>query len=132
MPFEHEKLADGGLQITAAGELKGSDLIALNQELYATPEQIRAITYQLCDFTRVDGVRASAEEIRKLAAQDRAAGHVNQEMLIAVVGSDDVVFGLARMWQAQAESSPFETQVFRTMEQARAWIDGRLSGRRKG
>jgi hypothetical protein len=39
------------------------------------------------------------------------------------VASEDVVFGMARMYQMTTVESDSRVGVFRTIEEARAWLD---------
>jgi len=43
-------------------------------------------------------------------------------MFIALVAKEDFLFGLARMWEAFAYKPPFETMVFKKMDDAQQWI----------
>jgi hypothetical protein len=43
---------------------------------------------------------ADPAEIQQLAEQDQSAAALNPTMVIAIVGSGDVPYGLARMWEA--------------------------------
>jgi len=47
---------------------------------------------------------------------------VNPNMFIALVAKEDFLFGLARMWEAFAYKPPFETMVFKKMDDAQQWI----------
>jgi hypothetical protein len=47
-------------------------------------------------------------------------------MLVAIAGSDDLMFGLARMWEAYVDQAGFETAVFRELEAAESWIEAQL------
>ncbi len=43
-------------------------------------------------------------------------------MLIAVVGEQDVIYGLARAWETHVADGPGNTQVFRTVGEAKLWL----------
>ena len=111
------------------GTLAASDVSGVNEVIYETEQKIKNITYQLCDYTEVDDVNISAEEVRMLSAQDVTAAKINPKMIIAVVGEKDLTFGLLRMWEIYADEHPFETHVFRTIEEAKLWISDKLESR---
>ncbi len=122
MPIELAYLEDNGVLLSGFGILTAYDIKEVNNTLYETPQKIQKITYQLCDFTRVTQVEISSEEIGAIAEQDAKAGEINPNMFIAVVGEEDLVFGLSRMWETLADTIPFEKHVFRQMEDAQKWI----------
>ena len=65
-------------------------------------------------------------EIEAFAIQDKKASEINPNMVIAMVGTKDLVFGLSRVWEAFTHDSPFETMVFRKITEAQQWIKGKL------
>ena len=69
----------------------------------------------------------SSEWVRRLAREDERAASINPGMLIAVVGKEDLTYGLLRMWQMQAEGPALETAVFRNLNEAMDWIRDRLA-----
>jgi len=128
MPIRIEYLEDGGVIAEVSGAVSAADLVELNDSLYSSPAKIRAIRYQLCDFTDVAEISASTREVAHLAEQDSKAAELNPDMLIALVGPKDSTFGLSRMWEGYAGGSPLETMVFRSRQEAREWIEKRLHG----
>ncbi|SHO53501.1 hypothetical protein [Desulfopila aestuarii] len=122
MPVDITYLSDGGVYLYGSGCLTYSDIVDANNVLYATPDKIKGLAYQLCDYSDVTEVNLTSKEIEKLALQDSKAAMLNPAMLIAVVGNQDLVYGLLRMWEAYATSPSFETNAFRTVEDAKTWI----------
>lgn len=132
MSLDINRTDDGGIFLKGSGILKYDDVAGVNRILYATPETIRGLRYQISDYTEVSEIRLDAEEIRELARQDAQASRSNPDMLIAVVGSDDLMFGVLRMWNAYASAQGFETRVFRDLAEARIWIALRLEEKGNG
>jgi len=117
---------DGGIIVRGEGIVTGSDIKEINDIIYESPENIEKIAYQLGDFRDVTDVFISNSEIEELAIQDKKAYEINPNMFIALVGTKDLIFGLSRMWKAFTNDSPFETMVFRKMEDAQQWIKEKL------
>ena len=132
MPVEVEIQADGGVVIVGSGVLTGVEIHASNARIYATREQILAQRYQITDLRAVERLDVEVEDVRRIAAQDRAAAAINPRILSVVIGSQDIAYGLARMWAAYVEPAPFETAVFRTMEEARTWLEERVGSAHAG
>ena len=121
MPVETIYLKDGGVLVKGVGIVTGDELIACLAEIYETPAKIKAIRYQLGDFTEADKVAVSGADVQQMAAQDKEASAINPDMLIATVGSTTVLYGLSRMWELYVAET-LETHVFRTVEEAQKWL----------
>ena len=119
-------IEDGGIIIRVEGLISGNEIKKANDIIYESPDKIKKIKYQICDLTIASDFSASESDIRAISNQDKKASEINPNMLIAVVGEKDVIFGLARMWEAFSYDSPFETMVFRKMEDAQQWIREKL------
>jgi hypothetical protein len=130
MPVDITYNEDGGIVLTASGKLTGEEIVKANETIYATEERIRSIKYQLCDFTGVEAAGDFDQDaVRALAEQDKIAARVNPDMVVALVAKKDSLFGFSRMWQTFTDESLAETQVFRTVVEAKAWLREKLTGR---
>ena len=126
MPMSITYLGDGGIIARGEGVVAGSEIKEVNDIIYESPEKIKKILYQICDLTNVSDISISTSEIEDLSIQDKKASEFNPNMFIALVGKKDLIFGLSRMWEAFANNSPFDSMVFRKMEDAQEWIRGKL------
>ena len=132
MPMELQYLPNGGVLLKGVGMVTFRDIKEINEEIYGTKDKILKLSYQICDFISVTGIPLSSEEVKSLAEQDKYAGEINPHMIIATVGEVDVVYGLARMWQAYTDGSPIKTKVFRNMSDAQRWIATNMTSRKSG
>ncbi len=121
MPVETIYLDDGGILVKGVGIVTGDELIACLAEIYETPAKIKAIRYQLGDFTEADKVAVSGADIQRLAAKDKEAAAINPDILIVTVGSTTVLYGLSRMWELYVADA-LEARAFRTVEEAQKWL----------
>lgn len=62
----------------------------------------------------------STADIRAGAEQALAAG--NQPSRIAMVAPGDITYGISRIFKVFRETDQTEGQVFRTLDEARAWL----------
>ena len=122
MPMSITYIGDGGIISRGEGVVTGSEINEVNDIIYESPDKIKKIIYQICDLTNVSDLDISTSELEVFSIQDKKASKINPNMVIAVVGEKDITFGLARMWEAFSYDSPFETMVFRKMEDAQQWI----------
>ena len=126
MPMSIAYTEDGGIISRGEGVITGNEIKETNDIIYESPDKIKKIKYQICDLTNASDYSTSESELRAISNQDKKASEINPKMFIAVVGEKDVIFGLARMWEAFSYDSPFETMVFRKIEDAQQWIREKL------
>ena len=126
MPMNFSYMEDGGILVHGEGVVTGSEIIEVNDKIYESPQKLERILYQLVDLTNVTKLLVSNEEVERLALQDLQVAKINPNMFIALVGHDDLVYGLARMWEALTHDAPFDTMVFRKLEDAEKWIKEKL------
>ena len=122
MPVSFSYIGDGGILVKSEGDVKGREIKEINDIIYESAEKTKGISYQICDFQNASNVSISQTDVRQIARQDKKAFEINPEMLIAIVTSTDLGFGLSRMWESLANGSPFETKVFRNLKEAQHWI----------
>jgi 5'-3' exonuclease len=130
MPLEFSYTEDNGIKVKGVGKVTALDLLNANKNIYENEEKIKSIRYQLCDFTHVKEIEISTNDVLSIADQDNRAAAINSDMIYAIVGDKDVIYGLARMWQSYVDRSGCETGVFRSMEEAQKWIDSKLESKK--
>ena len=128
MPIEIKCLQGGtGIEMIGTGVVTGMEIYNGNLAIYSS-DTLSSHKYQIVNLANVEKVQVSREEAVKLANQDIEASRTNPNIVIAVVADLNHVFGLARMWEALANKSGFETMVFRKREEALAWVNKVVSG----
>lgn len=80
----------------------------------------------LWDLTEADVSDIHSSQIESLADLVKSIAHSRSGGKTALVAASDLSFGLSRVYQALAEitDQASELQVFRSVEEARAWIAG--------
>lgn len=111
-----------GIKWVFSGKLTNDDLLNCNKELYEDPRFLD-IEYELCDFTDVEDFPIDSKVIRIVGEMDMEQSKKNSNIKVAIISNETVMFGLTRMYEAAAFSSPWETQFFENEEDARAWIN---------
>lgn len=129
MPVNIIHTEDGGIIFKCEGSVTGQELKEANQIIYKDQNKIKQISYQIVDALDVSDVSISSAETKEIAELDRQAFKIHPAMIIALVAEKDLFFGLARMWESFATDGPFETMVFRKMEDAQQWIKEELKKR---
>lgn len=122
MPIKIEKKSDGGVIFNGSGKMEGSETVRFNKKLYSDPETIRSIRYQLVDLRQVTDFSATPSEMKVLARQDSEAFSINPEMIIAIVMSDDLAYGMNRIYAGYFQGNDESVRLFRDIEEAKTWI----------
>lgn len=78
---------------------------------------------ELVDFSAMTGSKVSADDVRALieAVSQSLDGH-GRTWRVAVAAPNDVAFGFARMFELLRSDSPEEVHVFRSLDEACAFM----------
>lgn len=116
--IDHERRRVVGV---AAGTLEDRDLFAYQQEAGRYPDYD-----EVFDGTAVDRLRdITSASLKKLADVAAAADRADRNAKLVIIASQDVHFGLGRMYGSLRECSPHATKksaVFHTWEEAEQWL----------
>lgn len=129
MPVEVKYIDDGiGVEFHLTGIVSGEDVLKANAEVYQK-KRLQRQCYQILDRTQCDQYQISSEDIRKIAEQDIAAAKINPDIVIAIIASSKLEFGLSRMYQAYVQESGFVTEIFNDRDSAEEWLAEQLAKR---
>ena len=114
MPASYSIDVARGLILTRCeGVLTDADVLGLKRDLHADPAFDPALK-ELTDLTAVTDLRVSSKGVASFSGFDRDVGDGHR---IAMVVSEAVVFGMARMYQ-QVTVDGDRVGVFRSLEPA--------------
>lgn len=107
-----------GVGLCCSGEALADDLIEAMRQIQndCRFDQLR---YALMDFSPVQGLLLSDEELDVLIAMALGAAYSNAHIRLALVSSDEDGRSLCRRFM---RSSPYLTRLFSDVAAARAWI----------
>jgi hypothetical protein len=106
--------------VTGESPVVDDDLTRYQQELATHPDHGPGF-HQLVDLRAVDGAGVTAAGVRFAGSLTDAFAPYLRDTRCAVVVSEDLAFGMARVFGAHA-SEALEVGVFHEIEEARAWI----------
>ena len=116
--IDHERRRVVGV---AAGTLEDRDLFAYQKEAGRYPDYD-----EVFDGTAVDRLRdITSASLKKLADVAAAADRADRNAKLVIIASQDVHFGLGRMYGSLRECAPHATKksaVFHTREEAEQWL----------
>jgi hypothetical protein len=118
MPATYTIDAARGLVLsTASGTLTGDEMRGHQERLKADPD-FRPDLDQLADFTGVDHLALSPQEIPQLAYNNP----FREGSRRAIVVAQPLQYALVRMFQAMTESQGPEIEIFHEVAKAKRWL----------
>jgi hypothetical protein len=99
------------------GVVMEREILAHVRALIADPRFGRNF-HQLLDMRDVTNLQFTASSVREMVRLNPFGAGARR----AVVVTNDIVFGMARMYQILADESPDELQIFRKMDDALQWL----------
>ena len=78
--------------------------------------------YILCDFTEALKFDIPTSAVDRMVEQDKGELSRHPHLLEVVIAPQNLVYGLARMWQAKVNTVRPHTAVLRNREEAVAWL----------
>jgi len=122
MPISSKIDLDNDIMIfTATGKMTFDEAMLEVKKFYDQPTK-----NVMWDLRNVSDLKFSTEEVIELAGFDqRAESSSRIDGKTAIVASQDLIYGLGRMFQSLSEFNavPFAVMIFRSMEEAREWLD---------
>ena len=119
MPVSHRVDAERKLVITTLeGVVTTEELLQNSTAMYANRE-IDGCTLELVDLSLARGDEISTGGIRTTAGNLQRATRIQQ---MAVFATNDLQYGLARMFQLLASRSQVQVEVFRDRARALRWL----------
>lgn len=120
-----------GVEFIVSGVVTGADIIEANDEIYSN-ENFPNLKYKIADRTNCTVYLVNSEEVQIIAEQDKVASKINPNILIALISTSDLQYGMSRMYQAYGENSGFVIEIFQNRKSAEDWIEKQLKKPDKG
>jgi hypothetical protein len=121
MPMSYRIDPEQALVLTEAwGVLTDQDILAHKTKLLNDPAFGPHLA-QLSDIRQIERLEVTTAGVRAMVEHDAAHTDRREGHRMAFVVSGDSVFGMARMYQLTGNQES-NVGVFRTMEEARAWL----------
>ena len=111
-----------GVLFRYSGVVSDEDVIASNQEVYASP-LLPAMKYQIVDFSRMEKFDVSSPAVRAVASSDTSVVETSRDVKVAIITSDLLTRGMANMYAIihELKGGSWTVEVFEGEEDARAW-----------
>mgnify|MGYP003345912491 CR=1 FL=1 len=117
----HIDTARGLVQTTASGVLTDHDVLDLKARLASDPGWSPGMR-ELADISGIDALEVTADGVRQMVQEDASTPDLGAYRLAIVAPANDV-FGMARMYQMLTDRVVPNIGVFRSVNEALAWIE---------
>ena len=124
MPYE-AIWEDKGIYWKYQGILTGDDLLQSNMNIYGD-SRFDNLRYQLVDMLDVESFDVETEAMEAVTAMDEAASQTNSSLVVAVVSTHIQAKRLVELYETTTGGSPWETEIFESVEEARVWITSKF------
>ena len=122
MPISYHIDSSRGVVFTTASDSFTVDELLAHKAALLADERFRPGLKELADARGVKGLSLGPADIRRLASFDLAHKDNLGGYSLALVVPDAAAFGLARMYQQITEANLPHVGVFRSIEEAAAWL----------
>lgn len=113
------------LVLTADGILTGDELVATTRTLVEEGPTLTGVRIVLVLLDGVTQLAVGAEHVQKVVDLDRRLVDFIPKCDVAIVASRDEVYGMARMWELMVGVPTWKIEVFRSRDEADAWMAGK-------
>ncbi len=114
-----------GINWKYSGVLTNNDILQSNTLIYGDP-RFDKMRYQIVDMLDVESFEVDRETMEEVAVMDIAASGTNPYIVVAVVSIRSQAERLNEIYETTTDKSPWETELFDSIEAARAWITSKF------
>jgi len=127
MPYRTE-FTDRGVIHVCSGIVTGEELVAVARESNSSPGRRGVLEYGQVDFTAVTELRVNNAELRRVANEDQiTAARFAPTAVVALVTPSSAVSGVVRVWQILTETTGWQSEMFKTRDEAERWIESKIT-----
>ncbi len=110
-----------GVHLEFLAHVTGQEIKEAGDAMYGH-EGFDQIRYQIFDFAAAETFTLSIDDMREIAAIDLIAARTNPRIRLAIVSTSETIDTAIAFYDANSPDLPWETQGFRGLPEARAWI----------
>ena len=123
MPLKNIFLDDTfGILRVGEGIVTANEILDANNEILSKEKLRPNLLYIIVDMTKANDLEASSSDMQQIAASDSRMLSASSNVVIAICATADLVYGLARMWEAYANTYDFYHSVKRSRSEAENWL----------
>lgn len=112
---------ENGIRWTYCGVVTAKEVLESNLEIYGD-DRFDSLAYELVDLSQAERLELTETQVKKIAYLDKATARSNPDMRVALVSKMELIKELFEMYARYSEESPWEIEIFETVEEAREWL----------
>lgn len=123
------QLIDDGLGVTIFGKgyiAAEEYFVPIMEHLSRPDEELKKIIYTIADYSSVTKAEINMSYIRKIAQKCISVAKINPNVVLVNIATNDVVYGLIKMFSALAKLTGWSMNVFREKEEAYDWLKRKI------
>lgn len=108
------------------GVVTDDDLIQSCIERTASTDLISELRYIKDDLLEVSKFNATVEGIKSSALFAERAAKVNKQVVHIAIASEELIYGMARMWQAYSSGTQWKMNIESSREDGDKWLEANI------
>lgn len=116
-----------GVIFTVAKNVTGKEIYDAHKTAIAD-SNFKNQKYWLVDRTECEQFKVTPDELIEISKIDNTAAKINPRLLMAIIASTDVQYGMSRLYSAYIDENGFKTCIFKKRAEADSWIWDELAG----
>lgn len=122
MPIEYGIITDQKLAyIRAWGKVSAEDIMMKGAAMFSEKSWKNGY-HIICDYRDIEDLHADMEDVQRIVNQDKDNEAIFDRSRLALVATEDLVYGVSRMWELLSQDNRQEKMIFRNMEDAIEWL----------
>ena len=111
-----------GVVTTFSGIITDENLIQSCIDRALEEDILKDLIYIMDDFSSVSEFKVTSEGVKKCAEVSVAASMLNNKIIHVAIMPSDLLYGMARMWQAYIDETGWTSNIVRSREDAEQWL----------
>ena len=110
------------VDVSLSGVITAQEILDGTRQILAHPNHA-AFQAQLWRLHSVESLDVDADDLHRFIETVLAGPPRHPDLKLAIVTDSQLAFGLARMYEAYADRTPWKTQVFYEVDDAERWLE---------
>jgi len=116
---------ENGLYRIFTNKISGEEVLNSNLTIQGD-YRFDDIRYIINDFTKITGFEATEIDVLKISTIDKVSARSNSYIKIAIVATSEFLLEWIKKYCHQMQDSPFECEIFKSVDDANAWVSKSL------
>lgn len=120
MPFQIS-WRNQGVEWQFTGRVTGAEIIRTNMEIYGDG-RFDDLDYQIVDFSNIDEIQITEDDVKKIAYFDMAASKSNPDLKVAIISQEEKLLSYIGLYAAYMQGIEWDIHIFQNRKMAVEWL----------